>query len=200
MRCKYFGFLGILLSLNKGETVSDLSYEVKPSMQVFILCMFACLFGEAIFMGTGIYTFITLINGEYESFKDPTSQLCAGIIVLSFCMIISVLIICLSIYFIKTMIEQVDVYTEDKLYRKRKDKIIFEINYSNIIDIKESYFNCLLLYCDKGFIKSNSKNILRSQTTFMEHYNRKDIIKIVEIITNYIKISKNKDKLYENNN
>lgn len=74
------------------------------------------------------------------------------------------------------------------------------IIFNPTIVVTESYFNCLLLYCDKGFIKSNSKNILRSQTTFMEHYNRKDIIKIVEIITNYIKISKNKDKLYENNN
>lgn len=173
--------------------MSELSYEVKPSKQVFVLCMFCCLFGEAIFTGLGIYVIITLINGEFKSFKDPVSQLCGDLFILIFCMILSVLFIILCIYFIKTMLEQVDVYTEDKLYRKRKDKILFELNYSNIIDIKVSYLNCLLLFCKEGFIKSKSKHVLKPQTTFMEHYNRKDIMKIIQIIRDYKDVSKSKD-------
>lgn len=160
-------------------------YELKRPKFIIILMWFLMLIGEAVFGGCSIFIIVSLAREEYKQFDDPTSQLAGGVFVLCFCIIIFCLILSVAVYITVESAKQVDVYTESKMYQKIGNKIKFEIDYSNIASVKESYFNCLLLFCKEGFVKVGVKHVIKPQTIYMEFYKRKDIIKIVQLISDY---------------
>lgn len=76
--------------------------------------------------------------------------------------------------------KQVDIYTPEKLIRKRGDKIIFELPYDNVISIKEGAFDLLAMQLKSHIIEANGKKGTRN---FFEHYSRIDISRIKKIIS-----------------
>ncbi len=165
--------------------MSETIYEIKRSKFIIILMWFLVFIGEAVFGGFSIFGIVSIVREDYKKFDDPNMQLIMDLFALVICLIVFCLILSVAIYMTVESTKQVDVYTESKMYQKIGNKIKFEIEYVNIESVKESYFNCLLLFCKKGFIKSKSKHIVKPQTMYMEFYTQKDITKIVQLISEF---------------
>ena len=159
--------------------MSETIYEIKRSKFIIILMWFLVFIGEAVFGGFSIFGIVSIVREDYKM------QLIMDLFALVICLIVFCLILSVAIYMTVESTKQVDVYTESKMYQKIGNKIKFEIEYVNIESVKESYFNCLLLFCKKGFIKSKSKHIVKPQTMYMEFYTQKDITKIVQLISEF---------------
>ena len=68
------------------------------------------------------------------------------------------------------------------MYRKIGKKVIFEIDYKDIISTKNGWFNTFLIFCDGPITKVNAK---KGPRTLIGHYSDKDIYKIEKIIQAY---------------
>ncbi len=165
--------------------MSETIYEVKRSKSINIFMWILVFLWEILFGGFIIFVIISIVREDYKTFENPISQLAGDIVGLIFSILLFCLVMSIAIYLTIESKKQVDVYTENKMYQKIGNKIKFEIEYANIESVKESYFNCLLLFCKKGFIKSKSKHIVKPQTMYMEFYTQKDITKIVQLISEF---------------
>ena len=99
-------------------------------------------------------------------------SLCTG---LSFILIITVMFVWL-IYVYK---KQIDIFDEEKLIRKRGKKIIFELPYSNIVEVREGY-ETLFMILKTHIIQANGKKGVRN---LLSRYSRADISRIKRMIT-----------------
>ncbi len=148
--------------------------EVKQSKKIVILgCCSAGIF-VALFLGLFIFFSIKLFDAPTTS-----DELIVSIINLTFCVTFTIVVLIILIYIIYTYICQTDIYTGTKMYRKKGDKIIFELPYEQILSIREGYCS-LFFVLQNGIIKSNGK---KGPRNFYEHYSRADIHRIKHIIT-----------------
>lgn len=153
-------------------------YKFKCSKKLIvftILCLI--IFGGGIFGGCYIFSLIKLIRNV-----DLAGDLYSGTIfvcVLSFALMI--FIIFAIIYCIRKYKCITDYYMQDRMIRKKGEKILFEIEYKNIASVRQAYLGTLLLI-SKEPIYYKGKN--KKFKTLVEHYRKEDIYRIKRIIGN----------------
>lgn len=151
--------------------------EVKQSKGMFIAACIACSLFEIIWGGMLIFVIASIENGRPVTNDDYFGY----IYMLCFFCILFIAFVFILIYIIYRYRLQKDIYTQEKMYRKMADKIIFEIPYSQIETIREGY--CLIFFVlKKGIVKTNGK---KGPRNFLEHYSNKDISKIERMISQY---------------
>lgn len=161
----------------KGDCLNKV-YKVKCSKKLIvftILCL--TIFGCGIFGGCYTFSLIKLIKNV-----DLTGDLYSGMIfvcVLSFVLLI--VIIFAIIYCIKKYKCITDYYMQDRMIRKKGEKILFEIEYKNIVSVRQAYLGTLLLICKEPIYYKGTKKKFR---TLVEHYRKEDIYRIKRIIGN----------------
>lgn len=158
--------------------MAEVAFNVKQSKKIFIAACCSAVIFIAFFLGLTVF-FVTklfdleLTNDEYI--------LCVISLISS--LVFAVVVLIILIYIIHNYRRQVDVYTEDKVYRKKGKSIIFEIPYNQIDTVREG-FNSIFLVLHKGIVKKNGK---KGPRNFYEHYAEKDIYEIERIISSYQK-------------
>ena len=160
--------------------------EVRRAKSINILLIILCSFTEIIFGGLTIWSIITILSEHFQLFDDLLAYIFLSIF--SFTIFIVILVLC--IFLMYESLIQVDVFLEDKMYRKKGDKIIFEIEYSQIDTIKEGFFAftyTFCIFCKEPIIKKNGK---KGAKTLIEYYSRKDREKVKQIIASYFELNK----------
>lgn len=153
--------------------------EAKRSKNFVILATIVFTIWVMMFLALFIWVLLSLINGQHDT---KSNEFLADIILEIACLSIVVFFAAVEFALIYRYKYQVDIYTENKMYRQRKNKVIFEIKYENIkkIRIAPGILGGLFLFCEKSFIQ---KGIQKGRKTFDEQYNQKDIAKIIAIIS-----------------
>lgn len=152
-------------------------YEIRQSKSIFLLACLSVIIFELIFCGIAIVSIIDLCNFEELNYDEYL----ASIIVLISCILFIVTILIIFIYIVYNFINQVDVYTKNKMYRKKGKKIIFELDYKDIVSVKRGFLNSLYIFCKQPIIKSNGK---KGPKTIYENYSKNDIYKIEQLLAN----------------
>ena len=152
-------------------------YEIRQSKSVFLLACLSAIIFELIFCGIAIFCIIDLYHFEELSYDEYL----ASIIILISCISFIITILIIIIYIVYNFINQVDVYTKNKMYRKKGKKIIFELNYRDIVSVKRGFLNSLYIFCKQPIIKSNGK---KGPKTIYENYSKNDIYKIEQLLAN----------------
>ncbi len=155
----------------------ETGYKVKQSKIIFILGCVSGIILFSFFFGFSIGMIVSVFVKDYTD-EDKLGYVISS----SICFCFSIVIIIILIYVIYIYINQVDVYMENKLVRKIKDKIVFELEYSQIKTIKEGYFT-ILIFCEQPIRKANGK---KGPRTIIEQYSVKDKNRIKQIIGNSI--------------
>lgn len=142
---------------------------------VLIATISAAIF-EALFLTVAI---VFLIQGLKlsDTSEDNTIHLLCSVFGFGF----AVAILIVMVYIIYVFRRQTDVYTDDKMFRKRGDKIIFEIPYKNIKDIKQG-FDSVFFILNTPIKRLDGKAAPRN---FYEHYAKKDIDRIIKIVSSF---------------
>lgn len=83
------------------------------------------------------------------------------------------------VFVMYTYKKQVDIYTSEKIIRKRKNKILFELPYNNIVTVREG-FESVFMVLKTHITEANGKKGTRN---FYAHYSRADISRIKSMIT-----------------
>lgn len=154
--------------------MSEKSIEVRQSKKYLI---FVCI---------GISIIIAVITSCIGLFLNalindkPTKDNIIGLAIcicgsLCFLMIFFTLLL----YVIYCYKKQVDIYTIEKLIRKRGKKIIFELPYNNIVTVREG-FESVFMVLKTHITEANGKKGTRN---FYAHYSRADISRIKSMIT-----------------
>ena len=148
-------------------------YRVKQSKFMLILSTVAAGVFEILFLVFSIIFLLECKNKQLTSDEFAVysmSSMIGGI----FALILLIIIF----YIIITFVRQVDVYLDDKMYRMKGNKIIFEIPYKNIISTKEG-FNSVYFFLKKPIENKNGKI---GPKTFYEHYSKFDVHQIIKIV------------------
>lgn len=93
------------------------------------------------------------------------------------CFAISITV--MFVFVMYTYKKQVDIYTSEKIIRKRKNKILFELPYNNIVTVREG-FESVFMVLKTHITEANGKKGTRN---FYAHYSRADISRIKSMIT-----------------
>lgn len=142
---------------------------------VLIAAIAAAIF-EALFLTVAILSIIQGIKLSSTS-EDTSIYFLCSVFGFGFAVVILIIIV----YILYVYCHQTDVYTEDKMFRKRGDKIIFEIPYENIQDIKQG-FDSVFFMLDTPIKRLDGKAAPRN---FYEHYAKKDIDKIIKLVGSF---------------
>lgn len=154
--------------------MSEISINVRQSKIYVILC---CVCGV---LGASVHLVICGIFINLLVFGNETSENIIGLsISLSYCLGISILVFSITGYVIYLYKKQIDIYTVDKIIRKRGNKVIFELPYENIVTIREG-FESVFMVLKTHIIEANGKKGTRN---FYAHYSRADISRIKRMIT-----------------
>lgn len=155
---------------------------VRVSKTFFLLALISCLFMECFFGGLAIFSVYTLVKGEFSS-PDMFSGM---IFLLCFSLVLCVLLLIALCYLIKGYKKQIDIYEQDRMYRKIGDKVLFEIKYKDMDQITVKW-GAIYILCKKGYYKAGKKVISK---VFSEYYTKDDIYRIRKMISSnnyYIK-------------
>ena len=148
--------------------------EVKESKFMVVLACISTGLLECLFLALALSSAIRLFN-ENRTFDDEV--VCSIILISS--IVFSVIIAIMIIYILRTYRYQVDIYMDDKLVRKRKGIVIFELCYNDIISMREGIFS-LYLYCKGPITMANGK---KGPRTIYEHYAKRDKVRIKQLIS-----------------
>lgn len=148
-------------------------YRVKQSKLMIILATVSAGIFEILFLVLAIVALLECKNKQLTSDEYIVHGSC-----LVFSGIFAFIIIIILIYIISTYFRQIDVYLDDKMYRMKGNKIIFELPYKNIISIKEG-FNSVYFFLKQPIEKKNGKI---GPKTFYEHYSKFDVHRIIKIV------------------
>lgn len=158
-------------------------YRVKQSKLIVILATISAVIFEILFLVFAIIFLLECKNKQLTSDEFTVysmSSMIGGI----FALILLIIIF----YIIITFVRQVDVYLDDKMYRMKGNKIIFEIPYKNIISTKEG-FNSVFFFLKQPIEKKNGKI---GPKTFYEHYSKFDVDYIIRLInSDYLRYLRN---------
>ncbi|MCI8368143.1 MAG: hypothetical protein HFJ81_00715 [Clostridia bacterium] len=150
-----------------------IEYKVKQSRLMIILATVAAGIFEIIFLFFSIAFLFECKNKQLTSDEYAVyimSSVIGGIFAL--------IILFIIIHIICTFFRQIDVYLNDKMYRMKGNKIIFELPYKNIISMKEG-FNSIFFILKKPIEKNNGKI---GPKNFYEHYSKRDVHRIIKIV------------------
>ena len=156
--------------------MSENCVEARQSKIYTVLTCIGALLIFAAFCGIAIYMLSGLLTGNYVKTADALSGF---IFTISELNVFAFLILALLIWVIYVYKKQIDIYTSDKIIRKRGNKIIFVMSYENIIEIREG-FESVFMILKSNIIKANGKEGTRN---FYTHYSRADISRIKNMIT-----------------
>lgn len=154
-----------------------MNLEVRQSKKIFIIAVISVIIFELIWLSLIIFATLWLTKIMDYGVNDTSLDL----LVLCFAIALFLSFVSVLIYLTYVYKKQVDIYSDDKMYRKRGDKIIFEIPYGNIIDIKQG-FDSVFFILKTSIKRLDGKEAPRN---FYEHYAKKDIDKIIKLISNY---------------
>lgn len=154
--------------------MSENIIEVRQSRRFLITACVSGLLGISVFL-VACVLFIRVLVIRNETYGN----IIGVSISLATCFGVVIAVLCIIIYLLYRYKCQKDTYTETKLIRKVKEKIIFELPYENIISIKVCSFDLLAMELKSYIIEANGK---RGTRNFFEHYSRTDISKIKRII------------------
>ncbi len=152
--------------------------EAKQSKKMFVLACCAAWLFIAFFLG--ICAFLVIKLCDYNSLTFDEKILCCLCLVYSLIFALVILVIFIYIYY--NYKHQIDIYMADKMYRKKGNKIVFELEYKKIVLIREGFLSSIFLFCEEPIIKTNGK---KGPKTLYEHYSIKDIFEIEKIISAY---------------
>lgn len=151
-------------------------YEVKQSKKVVIMaCISAGIF-VLFFLGLSVYFICDYYAKEYTTFDE---DILFYIVTCSF-ICFAIISVVAFIYLIHSYKSQVDIYCENKLIRKKGKKVIFELKYDNIKAIRQGY-DSLFFILKEPILNINGK---KGPRNFYEHYAKRDIYRIKQIIAN----------------
>lgn len=154
--------------------MSQSNYEVKQSKKMVIIACISIGIFELFCVGLAVYLIYGYFIKEYIIIDDVI-----GIYMGAGCFIgFAIIFIIAFIYILHTYIYQVDIYCENKLIRKKGNKVIFELKYDNIKAIRQGY-DSLFLVLKEPILKTNGK---KGPRNFYEHYSQRDIHRIKQII------------------
>ncbi|MCM1546188.1 MAG: hypothetical protein NC033_04035 [Clostridiales bacterium] len=153
--------------------MAQTEFRVKQSKLMIILATVAAGIFEILFLVLAIVFLLECKNKQLTS--DEYSVYGASSV---FSGIFAFIILIMIIYIISTYFRQTDVYLDDKMYRMKGNKIIFELPYKNIISIKEG-FNSIYFFLKQPIEKKNGKT---GPKTFYEHYSKFDVHRIIKIV------------------
>lgn len=145
--------------------------EVRPNKPLHIIGIISGLFVSIFFFGMGIFLLVYLINADSIDVGNTVGLVISVSTSLLFASVIFVLCIVLLIGLLCNR----DVYSEEKMCRMRKGKVIFEIKYSNIDSIQ--FQNSYLFITCKSPYKSKGREL-----NFSECYRESDAKKIFQLI------------------
>lgn len=153
--------------------MSEIKFEVKQSKRAVLLSCISISIFEIFFAGILIFICMSFISDKLNNFNNS-----AFIFLVCFLSIFIIIFIVLFIYILLNYFTLLDVYTNNKMFRMKGDKIIFEIDYKDIISFRQG-IESICLFCKAPIIKKNGK---KGPKTFYEHYAIEDINKIKNII------------------
>lgn len=151
--------------------------EVRQSKKYVLFCCICASLCSVVSIYFATMALYHVVNDNYPIYSDHTTL---GIYLFCFSLLVLFLFLAAEIYMIVIYKIQRDIFTTDKIIRKRGEKIIFELPYSNIITIKEGYFGLLAMELKSHIVLANGKKGTRN---FFEHYSRLDIHRIKGMIT-----------------
>ena len=154
--------------------MSDTIYEVRQSKKMVIFASISAGILELFLIGLAVM-FLIAICGNYSLTFDEY-VICS--LSLGFSIVFAIVIAIMLVHIILNYKYQLDVYMDDRMYRKKGDKIIFELEYKNIISMRQG-IESIYLYCKEPIIKKNGK---KGPKTLYEHYPLNDIYRIKQII------------------
>ena len=140
---------------------------------VIMACISAGIF-ELLFLGLSVYFICDYFLQENITFDEEAAfytSVCCG-------MVFALILVVVFIYILHTYIYQVDIYCENKVIRKKGNKVIFELKYDNIKAIRQGY-DSLFLVLKEPILKTNGK---KGPRNFYEHYSKWDVHRIKQII------------------
>ena len=148
--------------------------KVRQSKKIFIAACIAAAIFECVVIGLTILFAVRLMIGSLVMMKEKSIYIMCMLIGIIFSFVIATI----WVYVLMVYNTQIDIYSDSKLVRKRRDKIVFELPYENIISIRQGYE--LIFFCLKsGIVKTNGK---KGPRNFVEHYSASDIMRIRQLI------------------
>lgn len=156
--------------------MSEEFIEVRQSKIYTILSCFGALLIISFLAGLAIFSLYNIVNGDYTNNEE---QLYGNISVMCFSLMFILIITVMFVWLIYVYKKQIDIFDEEKLIRKRGKKIIFELPYSNIVEVREGY-ETLFMILKTHIIQANGKKGVRN---LLSRYSRADISRIKRMIT-----------------
>ena len=158
--------------------MSDYKYEARLSKGYFLFnligySLFSILFIFIIYLGANMWI------EEKKSATPHSGNLTGGIYLVFWGLLMLLLILFVIIYLIIAYKQTIDVYTEEKMYRIKRNKVVFEIDYKNIRTIRDGPFCSLFIFCKEGYIKRGWN---KGATTFAEYYSKYDKHRVKQLI------------------
>lgn len=158
--------------------------EIRQSVIAVAGGIISIFIFEIVWGGTSISFLVDLIKNEAGQYNDGYW---ACILVLCIAWIIFILLIIALAYIIYCYRKEIDIYTDDRMYHTRGNKIIYELEYKDVIAVREWLMDTLILFCEKPIIKKNGKI---GPKTVWANYRKADRIRIMQIISkNYPNIN-----------
>lgn len=154
----------------------DTVYKAKCSKKLIIFTV-VCLivFGGGIFGTCIVLAILGIINPvTFDQYTMDIFGLCFSVVCIGF-------VIFSITYCIKKYKSITDYYMQDRMIRKKGEKILFEIEYKNIASVRQAYLGTLLLICKEPICYKGTNKKFK---TFVEHYRKEDIYRIKRIIGN----------------
>lgn len=148
-----------------------MEFEVRPHKPLNIIGIMSGLLISIFFFGIGIFLLVKLISADSIDIGNTVGLIISVSTSLLIAFAIFVLCIVLFIGFLYNR----DVYSEEKMCRMRKGKVIFEIKYSNIDSIQ--FQNSYLFIICKSPYKPRGREL-----NFSECYRERDAKKIFKLI------------------
>lgn len=154
--------------------MNNVEFVARQSKKLFIIEVFSALIFEIFFCCLLIFSILSISYGRPKTTEDFFGY----IYMLCLFGILSVIFVILLSYFIYNYKSCNDIYTFDKMYRRKGKKIIFEIPYKNIANIKYG-FESIFFFLKEPIVKINGK---KGPRNFYAHYSKYDIDRIIHII------------------
>ncbi len=150
--------------------------EVRQSVIAVAAAIISIIITEIIWGGSAIYLLIDFIKNEAGQYNDGYW---AYIFMLCCAFSMPILFIIALVYIIYCYRKEIDIYTDDRMYHTRGNKIIYELEYKDVIAVREWLMDTLMLFCEKPIIKKNGKI---GPKTVWANYRKADRIRIMQII------------------
>ena len=154
--------------------MSDHNLEVRQSKTMTVLACISAVILVCVFTALTVFFIVKLTTEHNLTFDDNVTFIFSAVTFAIFAAIIGIILG----YILHTYKYQVDIYTDNTLIRKKKDKIIFELPYENIVSVRKGW-NLIAFMLKSPIVRKDGK---KGPRNFFEHYSEADIIRIMQIV------------------